>query len=499
MPNTAPPRTLSMDEYRRDWEPEGWELITIGPTATWRQEWGEWEAIRDIVQNALDETEAYQFGWDEEGLWIADRGRGVAVADFLLGPPKLKPDYARGKFGEGMKIAALALVRMGYKIHVETVGREMWIVFLQQKVNGRVESLAALWQPNGVRVGTRFHIIGYQGSAFEQNFAVNLPKSAVLASGPSPLAEPVVRFNQLLDPTPYTPRIYARDIYMQDINSLFSYNLWGFDMAPDRHGAKSESDMWVDVGRLWCCVSNVDLMRNFLQMIHVPPDIRTDESTYASMNPFAMGEEPVGHKTYVDLLKEGAAGWKKAWSLNYGEAAVLRTSDRWDNMVKHLGHDPHSVSYGVTEGLRAVLTTDKDIIDASAERLRAAVILPDERLSATQLAHLTLARAIVNRIATGGEPVRGVFASIIPPASEAVRTAGMYSRDTQEIFIDVSQLDWGCSTVDTVIHELAHHTSGAEDLTEGHSIHMTRLASYVVDYTHRGTFDDLMGEVQWSW
>jgi hypothetical protein len=45
------PITLTQEEYRRDWEPRGWQLLIIGPTASWRQEWGEWEAIRDIVLN----------------------------------------------------------------------------------------------------------------------------------------------------------------------------------------------------------------------------------------------------------------------------------------------------------------------------------------------------------------------------------------------------------------------------------------------------------------
>ncbi len=89
------PIVISQDEYDRDWKPHGWKLIVIGPTSTWREEWGYWEAIRDIVQNCLDEAEAYSYGYDDRGLWIADKGKGVAVSDFLLGPPKLKPDWAR--------------------------------------------------------------------------------------------------------------------------------------------------------------------------------------------------------------------------------------------------------------------------------------------------------------------------------------------------------------------------------------------------------------------
>ena len=176
--HTAPPQVLTMEEYEKNWKPDGWQLIVIGPTSTWRQDWGEWEAIRDIIQNALDETENYTWGYDDEGLYISDVGSGVAVADFLLGPPKLKPDYARGKFGEGMKISALALIRMGYPVRVETVGRELWIIFLEQKVNGRAETLAALWRAYRRPRGTVFHIIGYRGSAFEDRFAVNLPKSS---------------------------------------------------------------------------------------------------------------------------------------------------------------------------------------------------------------------------------------------------------------------------------------------------------------------------------
>ncbi len=45
----SPPSPLTVEDFRRAWEPQGWHLLIIGPTATWREEWGEWEAIRDIV------------------------------------------------------------------------------------------------------------------------------------------------------------------------------------------------------------------------------------------------------------------------------------------------------------------------------------------------------------------------------------------------------------------------------------------------------------------
>jgi len=112
-------------------------------------------------------------------------------------------------------------------------------------------------------------------------------------------------------------------------------------------------------------------------------------------------------------------------------------------MVTHLGYTPHSVSWNVRDTLSKAITTDKDIIDISAERLREAEVIPDNQLSAKQLAHLGLARAIVDEVTPlmTTKKVRAVHAAIIPPASDRVRTAGMYSRATEEIFIALSQLE----------------------------------------------------------
>ena len=109
-----------------------------------------------------------------------------------------------------MKIAALALLRLGYSIRVETKSRVLWIVFLQQKVNGHAETLAALWKPNGRRHGTSFHIIGYRGTAYEDRFAVNLPEESIITEGPSLLNQPIRRFNQLIQQHLFNPGLFYK-------------------------------------------------------------------------------------------------------------------------------------------------------------------------------------------------------------------------------------------------------------------------------------------------
>jgi hypothetical protein len=495
------PILIREGEYERIWKPAGWRLIVIGPTATWREEWGMWEAIRDIVQNCLDEAEGYSFGYDSDGLWIADRGKGVAVADFLLGPPKLKPDWARGKFGEGMKIAALAILRQGYPVYVETVKRELWMVFVEQEVNGKVKSLAALWKPNGTQTGTRFHILGYNGSAYERNFAVNLPRSLILAEVPSPITKPRQRYNQLIRAAGPAAGgiIYCRDIYLSDITSPFSYNLWGFELAPDRHGPNKEDEMWGDAGRLWSGVTKMPLLAEFLGLVIEPPIMRTAETLHIHMN--FMGRDPIKKRRYEEIMQDNAKLWQEAWNRTVGKDTVLRQDGGLDSMVTHLGYRSVSAQWGVREALGNVIKTDKELVREMTERLSDAETIPDKQLIPQQLANLELARAIAKDFSAGL-----VSAAIIPPASDMIgRTAGIYEFDTHAIKVHAEMLHKAGDTIGVMVHELGHHMAymrthskeAAGDLTPEHAKSMEYVSGRIFFKLSQGVYDEYLKRVAW--
>ncbi|MDD5702991.1 MAG: hypothetical protein PHU23_13190 [Dehalococcoidales bacterium] len=504
------PTRLTMAEYNEKWKPQGWKIIFIGPTATWRSEWGTWEAIREIVQNALDETEAYEYGYDQNGLYISDKGKGVGISNFLLGPPKLKDDWSRGKYGEGMKIGGLAMIRQGYPVYVETVGRKLFMVFLEQETDrANVETLAALWKESGnLAPGTTFHIINYTGDSFADRFAVNLPKDKLLASVPGIVNTPLQRYNQLynltfksilpnqIEPDKEYGRIYARDIFMQEIKSPFSYNLWGFDLAPDRHAARDESQMWRDVGRVWCGVTDITAIKVFLMMVADPPLLKTDESHVVQLD--WLGSMP-GGKRYSELLKENAEVWKKAWNEVFGADTVIRTQSKYDSLAKHLGYKSQSMSWNVKDSLAEILKTDAHLIQESQEKLREVAVVRDEDLEPLQQVHLRLARAIVAYLERSWSKTGGVRAAIIPPASDRVRTAGMYGRSTQEIFIATEQLLRARNVVDTTIHEMAHHISEAEDGEKKHYDAISELAGRVVKATADQEFDGIIQDPNFKW
>ncbi|MDD5511977.1 MAG: hypothetical protein PHI12_14410, partial [Dehalococcoidales bacterium] len=484
-----------------DWQPQGWRIIFIGPTATWREEWGTWEAIREIVQNSLDEGEAYDYGQDEFGLFISDKGRGIAVSSFLLGPAKLKEKWARGKYGEGMKIGALALLREGYPVYVQSGDRELHIIFLEQEADAKVMSLAALWRPLASPIkGTTWHIIGYRGSDYHENFAVNLPKKAILNENISMIREPVQRKNQIID-IKYTDnqsKIYVRDIFMKDIKGQYSYNLWSFDLAPDRFAPKNESDMWVDIGRAWSNVTNIDMLETFLKMVGDYPIIDSEER---NIQMYGMGYKAphLSGESYQDDIGNNKIYWQKAWNNVFGEDAVLRTTDRWDATVKHLGYKSISMSWYVKSALAQAIKTDEKLIEESQDKLREVAIIEDNKLTASQRASLNLVRRIAEDVARSGVDKRKVHAAVIPPASERVRTAGLYSTKTMDIYISTDQLDRGSSAVDTFIHEVAHHNSGAEDGDRSHYEAISSIAGDVVRLTAQGNYDDLLKNTDFVW
>lgn len=94
--------------------------------------WGIWEGIREIVQNALDARDCrgatFDLRYDPtySNLIIESKGVTLDRQTLLLGESdKVGNSAARGHFGEGYKLAWLALLRAGLSIRVDT-GSERW-------------------------------------------------------------------------------------------------------------------------------------------------------------------------------------------------------------------------------------------------------------------------------------------------------------------------------------------------------------------------------------
>jgi hypothetical protein len=493
-----PPKTITLQQFQTGWEPKGWNLLVIGPTATWRQEWSDWEAIRDLVQNALDEGETYQYGYDDYGLWIADSGKGINVGDFLLGPPALKPDYARGKFGEGLKVSALVLTRKGYRIRVRTADREIWILYYIQNIGiGQAETLAALWKKTTPRTGTLFNIIGYFGDSFANRFAVNIPKSMILQSTPSTLKGPINRYNMIYRTSPEFPsRLFARDIYLMGIKSSYSYNLWGFDLAPDRHGPKTEEEVSIDMGRTWMYVTDSEMLKYFFET-QKAPIADTYENNHLQLSQYSSGKPANDSPSYTDVIKKNRVLWQAAFNKVFGSNAVIQTTRDLNSVMQYFGFTSTSLSWTIRGVLEGVLTTDKSIYIKHQTEMQKVEIVPDEKLTVVQRLNLNLARKIAGELGYGASSK--IKAAIIPAAPDGNQIGGVYDKLSREIDVSLSQLETGIETVDTTIHELAHAATGEIDLTHAHNAMCTLMAARIFRLVSQGKFDEVLKDIHFIW
>lgn len=95
--------------------------------------------------------------------------------------------------------------------------------------------------------------------------------------------------------------------------------------------------------------------------------------------------------------------------------------------------------------------------------------IPEEKLSQQQRVHLQFARHIVGKVP--------IFPAHI---HNGVPIIGAYKLQTGEIFITPQRLDRLRYTMNTTIHELAHHQSGADDGTRAHDNAIKRLGAQVM-------------------
>jgi hypothetical protein len=106
--------------------------------------WGVPEAVRELIQNAIDSSAEFEYALLPEGLVLRSRGVTLDPSTLVLGvTSKAEDDRAIGSFGEGYKIALLVLARLNKPVAV---------------VNGSV-----VWQPEfrqSMQFGTRLlHIV----------------------------------------------------------------------------------------------------------------------------------------------------------------------------------------------------------------------------------------------------------------------------------------------------------------------------------------------------
>ncbi len=104
--------------------------LTISPNYV--SNWGVREAIRELLQNAVDAnicgySKIIEYDNDIQTLKIKNKGAKLPASSLILGcSSKGNNDNLTGQFGEGFKLALVVLIRKGYGVNIIN-SDELWV------------------------------------------------------------------------------------------------------------------------------------------------------------------------------------------------------------------------------------------------------------------------------------------------------------------------------------------------------------------------------------
>ena len=465
----------------------GWKVFQPGYDITYKSHWNEpWFFIREFYQNALDEhdevgiTAIPTLTQTAKGVVIQDQGRGLGAESLLFRETKGQMDL-RGHFGEGLKLACLPAVRLGYTPHIESPNAtiEAWaspttfgkaevnlLTFLFKEVEGTK------------RTGTKITIEGYTGDIYKDRF-VQFLKPPIFQG-----KKRVGRFNRFESIfTSPKGRLYVGDIYVRDLeNTQYSYNLWNLELNPDRISEINNENMKGQVANVWRQVNSDELAIKIMKAM-------TTEGAFESQ--LSWGYTP-DDKTY----------WLLAWVSLFGPRAVLYTTERYSKLAEGYGYKKtgEDWTYQTRRFLNYLVPTDQSIVDERSKELSTPKPIPDGDLTLDQGRHLKLVRYLTDVcpscVYDGDKPK--IVAAVIPAD---LRTGdvmlGLCSRGEGSIYLSGSILNTEEDTVSTFYHEMGHWVGGdaADDGTMAHTkaVQNVGAAMFLIQQAHFKEINEILG------
>jgi hypothetical protein len=290
--------------------------------------WKEWEIVREFVQNSLDSTGTVSIEKLPDKLLITDRGKGFNAVNLLMGTTT-KSECHRGRFGEGMKIACLAALNLGYEVEIFTDSMHIVPIFKTLKIEepsgGTTEAEILVFRYNKIAPegGTKVLIKGYTGDTYLDRFNLETNKKIVLKKDMD-MCEDKWYPSYIIDEP--VKRIYVRNIYVQEITdsetaetkpALYSYDLFAVRLSTDRN-IPNTADIDARIGYLWSMVTDQRMIEAFFKQVQ-------DE-----------GFEAQAKISGATIKSHGSkSAWVSAFKAVYGDNAFISTSENNTRLAEY--------------------------------------------------------------------------------------------------------------------------------------------------------------------
>lgn len=212
--------------------------------------WGLWEGIRELVQNAVDGEREMGYKMTihrtDGGTVVIHNAGGTLPREALLIGFSTKRNNAEliGKYGEGFKLGLLALVRSGFDVTIRN-GRETWIPCLErsEKFNSDVLKFK-ITQAQNDSDGLKIMVKGVSSQdweTFQARFLFLAPTTNTVET----------QYGTILRNPQDRGKVYVKGIYVQHNDQLGAgYNFSDADLDRDRRMVDSY-DLRYKASMIW--------------------------------------------------------------------------------------------------------------------------------------------------------------------------------------------------------------------------------------------------------
>jgi len=226
---------------------DGMISLNISKEYIQKRGFSEFKALREIIQNSLDETELstgtpdVTIKIDEAGTWIIDNGRGLNGNAFIIGNSE-KKCWMRGYYGEGLKLALGFFLSKGYSIYIFSERKIFKPVFLPANKEKAWLNIL-LGEGASSEKGTKILIANYKADQKMLEVLVSFKNNDISDK----IVDRIVMKGQDCDyERPLTIYDYPNLLYMRNLlvgkanevtkrKSFFTYDLWWFRLDVSRN------------------------------------------------------------------------------------------------------------------------------------------------------------------------------------------------------------------------------------------------------------------------
>lgn len=431
--------------------------IELTIKTTYLPEWGTWEGIRELIQNGRDAEFEHsakltvRHRREAETLVIENEGTTLPYEALLLGhTTKAERSDMIGKFGEGLKLGVLALVRAGASVKIRS-GSEVWTPSIQRSEKFNADVLVFDIQ-KGRKPESRVSI---EIGGVTQETWQDLQQRFLFLKDTIDTSEKVQTYSgSLLLGDKFKGRIFVKGIFVSNDPRL-SYGYDFVDAALDRDRKMlSKYDLNYRTQSVWRAAMSTrpDLVADFGRLLE------NEAADIEGVDEFSAGYMPEAAK------KELA----RIFLDRHGPNALPVGSLAESAEIEHLG----KIGVVVPKGLRLVLEKELGSVQTNKEKLREEVTKAYgwHELAIIEKAHLSRAIKLVNDV----EPVTLESVDVTDFRDENLR--GMFKDG--RILLAKKILSDRALTLRVLVHEVAHRAGG--DGEKAHVSNIERIWSAIV-------------------